>query len=180
MATTERQPRQPKPEETEAARVSKVQATLMICTAIILDLIGLIPVVGQYFALIGAFVIFGIWFLILRVPIIDKIKTIILNGTAEAIPVVGDVWVGITAGVILIIVDEVDGLGILKFLKKFKGGKVLPKDLGRTVNKGVRRIENPERTLQAQERLRRIRERNAAPETSTRNRLPMKDFVEQT
>lgn len=171
------------PQQKPEARVSKVQAVLMICAAGLLDLIGLIPAVGQYFSIIGAFVIFGIWFLILGVPLKDKIKGILLNGVAEVIPVVGEFWVGITAGVILILVDEVDGLGFLKFLKTFKGGaKGLAKGTGQTLGKEARRIENPERAAQARERLQRLRERKAQQETSpqTRNRVPMNDFVEQS
>ena len=85
-------------------RISSTQASLLVGTAVIFDLISFIPAIGQALSLVGSVVVFSIWFLILRVPLVSpkKLVTWATAGLVEAIPLISALP-GITTGVILMI-----------------------------------------------------------------------------
>lgn len=105
-------------QEKKESKISDTTAALMIGTAVILDLISIIPVVGQAFASVGSFVIFLIWFLILGLPLVTpkKLLTTLSAYIIEFIPAISALP-AITVGVILMIVltraEEKTGIKLL-------------------------------------------------------------------
>ncbi|MEK7579151.1 MAG: hypothetical protein AAB460_01280 [Patescibacteria group bacterium] len=147
--------------EPSKKRISNTTAMLLFAVAIVFDLISIIPFVGQFISTVGGAVTFFIWFTILGIPLISpkKIASWGLNLAVEAFPVLGSVWPGITAGVILmvLITRTEDTLGVQ--ILKTKG---VP---GPTQAKATRRIQNPGRALEARARLDRMQETRARAET---------------
>jgi hypothetical protein len=91
-------------ENKKEPRISSTQGVLLVGTAIIFDLISLIPAIGQILAIVGAAVVFSIWFLILHIPLVSPKKLLgwATAGLVEAIPIIS--WIpSITGGVILMI-----------------------------------------------------------------------------
>lgn len=76
----------------------------MIATAVVFDIISIIPVVGEAIGIVGSAVVFGIWFLTLGIPLLStkKLVTTFVGYLGEAIPAVSALPF-ITVGVILII-----------------------------------------------------------------------------
>ncbi|GMU74074.1 MAG: hypothetical protein AMXMBFR44_2730 [Candidatus Campbellbacteria bacterium] len=105
-------------QEAKKPRISKTSAVLMVATAIILDLVSIIPAVGQALADVGSFVIFLLWFLILGVPLVTP-KKLLTTGLAYVIEVIPAISAlpAITAGVIIMIVltraEDATGLTLL-------------------------------------------------------------------
>ncbi len=96
--------------EKKQPKISTANAVLMVCVAIIFDLIALVPIIGGIIALVGGLVVFGIWFLHLKLPLINpkKVVSSIVNlgvNVGGEIVTVG-VWAGFTVGIILIIVSD--------------------------------------------------------------------------
>lgn len=100
------------------SKISNTTGALMVATAGILDLISIIPVVGQALASVGSFVIFLIWFLILGLPLVTpkKLLTTLSAYVIEIIPAISALP-AITVGVILMIVltraEEKTGIQLL-------------------------------------------------------------------
>lgn len=86
-------------------RISSTSAALMVATALLFDVISIIPVVGQAIADVGSFVVFLIWFLILGLPLVSpkKLLTTLVAYIIEFIPAISALP-AITAGVIIMIV----------------------------------------------------------------------------
>lgn len=105
-------------QEKKESKISDTAAALMIATAIILDIISIIPVVGQAFADVGSFVIFLIWFLILGLPLVTpkKLLTMLSAYIIELVPAISALP-AITVGVILMIAltraEEKTGIQLL-------------------------------------------------------------------
>ncbi len=90
--------------EPKEPRINSTQAALLVGTAVVFDLVSLIPAIGQAIATVGSAVVFCIWFLILHVPLISpkKLLTWSLAYLVELVPVLSALP-GITTGVILMI-----------------------------------------------------------------------------
>lgn len=166
-------------EEKKQPRITNTSAFLMVGTAIVFDLISIVPVIGQAVAVVGSAIVFLIWFLILRLPLISpkKLLTIALSYLGESVPAIS-VLPLITLGVILMIVftRAEDKLGI-RVLDKVGAGKVSAGAV-RAERKAVRRALDPERTARTQERLARMKVSREARGISdvAKSRPEMKDF----
>ncbi len=154
----------------------------MIGTAVILDLLALIPVVGGFFGGIGGIVIFGIWFLMLGIPLIGpkQLTRWGLNLLGEVFT--GGLWAGMTVGVILMIVltrtEDKLGINVLDKVSPQGGaGKAVSTAAQRTERKVARRLANPERAAAAEARLARIREKSTGKnENLAKSKPEMRDF----
>jgi len=87
-------------------RVSAVSATLMICTAIIFDLVSLIPLINIITGAL-ALLTFGMWFIIKDVSLVSpsRLTTGLLAGIIEVYPVLS-MLPATTIGVIIVIISS--------------------------------------------------------------------------
>ncbi|MEK7606451.1 MAG: hypothetical protein AAB458_02575 [Patescibacteria group bacterium] len=142
-------------EQKSQRRISNVTAVLMVIVAVVLDLINLIPVVGVLVGNILALLIFGLWYLMLGIPIMGA-RQFARWGTSWLIDTISVGYLpGITLGAILIIVvtrtEDKTGISLIDKVKPTSAGTL----------KNARRAANPERTLQARDRLERRLARRA-------------------
>lgn len=154
-------------------RITNVTAVFMVVVAIIMDFLGPIGTVGGT-------IIFFIWFTLLNIPLIGPKQLVRwgLNLVGEV--VTAGVWTGMTVGILLMIgvtraEDKlgIDVLGKIPIAKKI--GNL--KDLERMKNKAVRRIQNPQRTRLAEERLQRMRQKGINIGKPAPGRIPMQDIT---
>ncbi|MEX0918938.1 MAG: hypothetical protein WDZ85_03175 [Candidatus Paceibacterota bacterium] len=108
-------------------RISRLSASGMIVTALLIDLIALIPIVNLI-TTATAFMVFGFWFYLKNIPLIStrKMLTYLTAGVLAIIPFLP----GITAGVIAVIIftrtEDKTGLSLSakpKFKKALTGAK---------------------------------------------------------
>lgn len=170
-------------ENKKPRRIDPVTRYKLIGTAIIFDLISIIPVVGQFLAIGGAGITFYIWFKMLGVSFISpkKIVTTVVEYIGEAIPVVSALPLITTGTIIMIVLTDIEdktGVGVAGLATgKIPKGQ-LKKDISRTANKTVRREANPERVARARERLVRMKEQQANGGSATSaGRQTMKDVT---
>ena len=55
-------------------RISSTSAALLVGTAVVFDVVSAVPAIGQAIAAVGSAVVFGIWFVILGVPLVSPKK----------------------------------------------------------------------------------------------------------
>ncbi len=79
---------------------------LMLCTAVIFDIIGLVPGVGEITSSVGSATVFGIWFLSVGISLISprKVASWGIPLFAEMIPGLSEFLPGVTIGIILMII----------------------------------------------------------------------------
>lgn len=130
----------PKQKQPREFRVNDTNMFLMIGVAVLLDLIGLIPVVGGYAAEILGALTFILWFLILSLPLMSP-KTV-ANWALNLIvgeSVTAGVWPGFTIGIILTIVmarfEDKTGLDAMGLMK---GDVKSVADIGKNLSEQVR------------------------------------------
>jgi len=163
-------------EEKKQPRISNTTAFFMVAVAIILDLLALIPIVGGILAGVGGVVIFGIWFLMLGIPLIGpkQLTRWGLNLLGET--VTAGLWAGMTMGVILMITltraEDKTGISLVNRIAPAKGVVGARAQL----KKDVRRLKNIPRTTEAMERLQRMRARRENAGELAKAKPEMRDF----
>lgn len=142
-------------------RINNLNATLMVCVAVIMDLLGPVGTV------LGTG-IFYVWYKILDIPIFSpkQLTRWGLNLLGEA--ATAGVWAGMTVGVVLMIMltrtEDRLGIDIAGKINVKNPGKAAGKvstAAQRTERKAARRTADPQRAARAQERLERLRAKKA-------------------
>lgn len=104
-------------------KISNTAAALMIVVGIVFDLVGMVPILGSITSGIGAPLIFGMWFVMLGVPLLTpkKVASWGLSWIVEIIPALGNVLPLVTVGVALVIiidrVEEKTGFNVTGLVK---------------------------------------------------------------
>lgn len=99
-------------------RINTTNASLMIGTALILDVISAAPIVGQIVADVGSFVIFLIWFLILGLPLLSpkKITVYAVSFVVSIVPVLSalpEITLAIVAFILITRAEDKLGVQVL-------------------------------------------------------------------
>src|SRR5688572_26613394 len=123
-------------------RISSTSAALLVGTAVVFDVVSAVPAIGQAIAAVGSAVVFGIWFVILGVPLVSpkKLLTWSLAYLVEVIPAISALP-AITTGVILMIAitRTEDGLGVeVLSAKGLKNPAQIKEQLTKRVDRYVR------------------------------------------
>ncbi|MCR4274631.1 MAG: hypothetical protein NUW02_01090 [Candidatus Campbellbacteria bacterium] len=168
-------------ENKKPKRIDSTTRYLLIGTAIIFDLISIIPVVGQFLAIGGAGITFYIWFKTLGVSFISpkRIVTTAVEYIGEAIPVVSALPLITTGTIIMIVLTDIEdktGIGLASLAAgKMSKGKVST-TAQRTERKAARRAADPERATRARERLAKMKEKKVGIATKTNPQGMMRDL----